>query len=62
MGWLLCFGMIAAALMYVAAEKTPISEEHHNTEDDVDHYITYHNRRVGMCKGKELELHSEQMN
>lgn len=31
-------------------------------EEDVDHFITYHNRRVGMCKGAELELQSEQMN
>lgn len=62
MGWLLCAGMIAVALLYVAAERTPVSEEHDNTEEDVDHFITYHNRRVGMCKGEELELQSEQMN
>jgi hypothetical protein len=60
MGWLLCAGMIVVALLYVAAEKTPVSEEHHNTEEDVDHTVTFRDRSVSMCKMRELE--PEQMN
>jgi hypothetical protein len=60
MGWLLCAGMIVVALFYVVAEKTPVSEEHHNGNEDVDHTVTFRNRRVSMCKMRELE--PEQMN
>lgn len=60
MGWLICAVAISLALFYVAAERTPVFEEHHNTEEDVDHTITFRDRRVIMCKMPELE--QEQMN
>lgn len=62
MGWiilLVCGGFIIVDLMLNAEESTPIPPQRNG---DADHFITYHNRMVGMCKGKELEIEKCQMN
>jgi hypothetical protein len=61
MGWLLCVAAISVALFYVVAEKTPVSEEHHNTEEDGTLFTAGHHR-FGAVKSRELAPAEDQMN